>query len=72
MELGRPPLQQLRLPLLNRAWFQVLVTGAALFFAVQAAFRATDNPSFLPTLLVLGAFVVPASFVLYVYEREPV
>jgi RsiW-degrading membrane proteinase PrsW (M82 family) len=72
VELGRPPLQQLRLPLVNRAWFQVLVTGSALFFIVQAAFRATDNPSFLPTLLVLGAFVVPASFVLYVYEREPV
>jgi RsiW-degrading membrane proteinase PrsW (M82 family) len=72
VELGRPPLQQLRLPLFNRAWFQVLATGSVLFFFVQAAFRATENPSFLPTLLVLGAFVVPTSFVLYVYEREPV
>jgi RsiW-degrading membrane proteinase PrsW (M82 family) len=38
---------------------------------VHAAFLRTDNPNFVPTLLFLGAFIVPASFVLYVYEREP-
>ncbi len=72
LEMGAPAVKRFSLDVARRAWFQLLVTGTVLFFIVQGAFLATDNLNFVPTLLFLGAFVVPTSFVLYVYEREPV
>ncbi len=72
LEMGAPAVRRFSLDVARKVWFQVLVTGTVLFFIVQGAFLATDNPNFVPTLLFLGAFVVPTSFVLYVYEREPV
>lgn len=71
LELGAPAVKRFSLDIARRPWFQVLVTGTALFFIVHGAFLRTDNPNFVPTLLFLGAFVVPTAFVLYVYEREP-
>jgi protease PrsW len=72
VQLGAPAVRRFSLQIGNRAWFQVLATGTVLFFIVHAAFLRTDNPNFVPTLLLLGAFIVPTSFLLYVYEREPV
>lgn len=71
LELGAPALKRHGLDVARRPWFQVLVTGTGLFFVVHAAFLRTANPNYVPTLLFLGAFIVPTSFVLYVYEREP-
>jgi len=71
LELAAPAVKRFSLGVARRAWFQVLVTGTALFLIVHGAFLRTDNPNFVPTLLFLGAFVIPTSFVLYVYEREP-
>lgn len=34
-------------------------------------FRITQNPNFFPTVILLGALLVPVSFVAYVYERVP-
>jgi hypothetical protein len=63
LELGTPAVRRSSLSVGKRAWFQVLVTGAALFFIVHGAFLRTDNPNFVPTLIFLGAFVVPPSSV---------
>ncbi len=71
LEIGAPAVRRFSVSIGKRAWFQVLVTGTALFFVVHGAFLRTENPNFVPTLLFLGSFVVPMSFVLYVYEREP-
>ena len=53
------------------AWLPVLMVGAALFIAVQQALVITGNPTLVPTLLVLGALLVPVSFVVYVDGRNP-
>lgn len=56
----------------RRPWFQVLVSGLVLFFAVAQVARTTENPNYYPSILVLGAFLVPVSFVTWVYGRlEP-
>jgi len=56
---------------LRKGWFHTLVVGSALFIFLAWVLRNTDSSSYVPTLIVLGAFVVPVSFVMYVYDREP-
>lgn len=52
------------------AWVSVLTFGTALFAAVHRAFAATANPNFVPTLILLGALVVPAAFVTFIAQRR--
>lgn len=57
----------LRLPF--RGWFQVLVGGLILFVLLQRAIQQTHNPNYAPALLLIGAFLVPVTFVLWLYEH---
>lgn len=52
------------------AWLWLLIAGIALFEGVRQALIDTQNPNFLPSLLLLGAVVVPASFVTFIYQRR--
>jgi RsiW-degrading membrane proteinase PrsW (M82 family) len=56
----------------NQKWFQILTIGAALFFAAEQALKFTNNINFVPTVILLGAFLVPAAFVAYFYSQEQV
>ena len=49
------------------AWLIVLAAGLALFETVEHALRTTHNPNLLPSLILLGAVVVPAAFVTFIY-----
>ena len=49
-------------------WLLILIVGVALFLLTQQATIITANTNYLPTLLLLGSFVVPVSFVAYFYE----
>jgi RsiW-degrading membrane proteinase PrsW (M82 family) len=51
-------------------WFQILVGGIILFIITEQALRITGIPNLIPTVLLLGAFVVPLTFVAYFYGRE--
>jgi RsiW-degrading membrane proteinase PrsW (M82 family) len=51
-------------------WFRVFVGGALLFFAVEQALKFTGNIEFIPMVLILGAFVVPVTFVAFFYGQE--
>jgi len=57
---------------INHKWFQILTIGAALFFAAEQALKFTNNINFVPTVILLGAFLVPAAFVAYFYSQEQV
>jgi RsiW-degrading membrane proteinase PrsW (M82 family) len=48
----------------------VLVVGAALFLAVERTLVATQNPNFVPSAILLGAAIVPAAFLTFVYGRR--
>ena len=61
-----------RLHFIRSAWFRVLVSSLVLFFITQQVLRITNNPNLIPTVILLGAFVVPLAFITYIYEREPV
>jgi protease PrsW len=54
----------------SKSWFQVLITGTILFFATEYALRASGNLSWLTPVILLGALVVPVSFVTYFYGQE--
>jgi RsiW-degrading membrane proteinase PrsW (M82 family) len=51
-------------------WLVVLVSGVALFGLVYAVLRGTGNPIYIPSLLLLGAAVVPVTFITLIRELE--
>jgi len=56
----------------QRTWFLVLLSGLVLFLATDWALAATSNPNYLPTVILIGAFLVPVTFVVYTYQRVPI
>ncbi len=54
----------------RHAWIAVLVVGLGLFEAVRHTLISTDNPNFVPALILLGAGVAPATFVAFIQSRR--
>jgi protease PrsW len=57
--------------LLRRRWFQIFASGLILLFLVERALIATSSPNYVPSVILLGAFLVPVTFTTYLYERLP-
>jgi RsiW-degrading membrane proteinase PrsW (M82 family) len=57
----------MKLKFVRERWFQIFIGGILLFSVTDQGFRITGNPNFLPTLILLGAFIVPATFIAYFY-----
>src|SRR5436190_19071444 len=68
----REATMQLRSGAVGNTWIQLFLGGLAIFVIVEQALARTGNPNYIPTLLVVGAFLVPVTLVAYLYEREPV
>jgi protease PrsW len=60
-----------RTRLWRRHWFQIFVSGLVLLFLVERTLVATGDPNYIPSALLLGAFLVPITFTTYLYERLP-
>jgi RsiW-degrading membrane proteinase PrsW (M82 family) len=58
-----------KLSFVQQTWFRVLFIGLVLFGITDAALFITNNPNLAPTVIVLGAFLVPVTFVIYLYQR---
>jgi RsiW-degrading membrane proteinase PrsW (M82 family) len=58
-----------RFILLRQTWFKILLVGLVLFGITDAALFITNNPNLAPTVIVLGACLVPVTFVVYLYDR---
>ncbi len=56
--------------IINRGWVQTSLIGVALFIVVDIVLRYTENPNYIPTFIMLGAFVVPVAFAAYFYRQE--
>jgi RsiW-degrading membrane proteinase PrsW (M82 family) len=52
------------------SWLPVLVVGAVLYELVRLTLVDTGDPLFVPTLILLGAAVVPVSFVAFISGRH--
>lgn len=61
-----------RVAFIHRRWFQIFVGGSLLFVAAEQALKITGNPNFFPTVILLGAFLVPVTFIAYIYEKVAV
>jgi protease PrsW len=60
-----------QMKLLRRHWFQIFVSGLILLFLVERTLVATGDPNYVPSAILLGAFLVPVTFTTYLYERLP-
>jgi protease PrsW len=57
--------------ILRRRWFQIFVIGLVLLYLVERTLLYTQSLNYVPSVLLLGAFLVPVAFVTYLYERLP-
>jgi len=57
--------------ILRRRWLHILLSGLVLLYLVERTLIATQNPNYIPSAILLGAFLVPVTFTAYLYERLP-
>jgi protease PrsW len=55
---------------LSQRWFQVLAGGVVLFILSEQGLQLTGNLNLIPTVILVGAFVVPMTFVTYFFSAE--
>jgi RsiW-degrading membrane proteinase PrsW (M82 family) len=53
---------------LQRPWLQIVIVGTLLFVVLTRATIDTQNINLVPSVIVLGSFLIPLAFVMYVYE----
>jgi protease PrsW len=58
-----------RFVIVQQTWFKILFIGLVLFGITDAALFITNNANLAPTVIVLGAFLVPVTFTIYLYDR---
>jgi RsiW-degrading membrane proteinase PrsW (M82 family) len=54
----------------HRTWVRVFFVGLLLYFVSIALVAFTGNVTLFPTAVLLGSFMVPATFVTFLYERR--
>ncbi|MBW4442070.1 MAG: PrsW family intramembrane metalloprotease [Plectolyngbya sp. WJT66-NPBG17] len=54
----------------RNAWLRVLLAGFSLYIISIVLVVVTGNPNLFPTMILLGNFLVPITFVAYLYERQ--
>ena len=62
----QPPVPLVR----QNAWIKVLSTAAVFYVLLLVAYLLTDNSNLIPTLVMVGNFMVPVTFVAFLYERR--
>jgi RsiW-degrading membrane proteinase PrsW (M82 family) len=53
----------------GRQWLRVLVGGLLLWVATVVVTFATANTNLVPTIILLGSFLVPVTFVVYAFQH---
>ena len=54
----------------RRMWLRIFLVGLALWVATVVVTFLTGNPNLIPTLVLLGSFLVPVTFVAWAFERR--
>jgi len=60
---------QIRPPKAN-GWLRALITGFILYIASTVLLFLTQNPNLFPTVVMIGSFLVPVTYVTFFYERR--
>jgi protease PrsW len=53
-----------------RPWLRIFVSGLTLWLLTVMVIFLTHNPNLVPTLVLLGSFLVPVTFVAWAFERR--
>lgn len=56
-------------PMIRRVWWRVLLIGLVLYAITADLLISTGNPNLIPTVIMLGAFLVPVVYVVFLYEN---
>jgi RsiW-degrading membrane proteinase PrsW (M82 family) len=54
----------------RRPWLRVFLVGLALWAAAVVVTFITQNPNLVPTVVLLGSFLIPVTFVTWAFERR--
>ena len=54
----------------RRTWLRIFLVGLALWVATVVVIFLTGNPNLIPTLVLLGSFLVPVTFVAWAFGRR--
>src|SRR3954451_10164931 len=54
----------------RRPWLRIFLIGLALWIATVVIVFLTGNPNLIPTLVLLGSFLVPVTFVAWAFGRR--
>ncbi|SBT54886.1 PrsW family intramembrane metalloprotease [Micromonospora narathiwatensis] len=54
----------------RRPWLRIFWVGLVLWLATVVVVFATGNPVLVPTLVLLGSFLVPVTFVVWAFQRR--
>ena len=54
----------------RRTWLRMFLTGLVLWILTVVVTFVTGNPNLVPTLVLLGSFLVPVSFVVWAFGRR--
>lgn len=52
------------------SWWRVLLVGFFFYFASLAALILTGNPVLFPTVVMVGSFMIPITYVAFFYDRR--
>jgi RsiW-degrading membrane proteinase PrsW (M82 family) len=54
----------------RRTWLRVFGVGLVLWVLSAVVIYTTGNPNLIPTLVLLGSFLIPVTFVVWAFERR--
>jgi RsiW-degrading membrane proteinase PrsW (M82 family) len=54
----------------SSAWWKVLLVGAVFYVISLGALILTSNPNLFPTVVMIGSFLVPVTYVAFFYEHR--
>lgn len=57
-------------PAKRNSWWRVLLTGVLFYFASLLALLLTGNPNLFPTVVMVGGFMIPVTYVAFFYDRR--
>lgn len=69
VDTNRPGAREGRPQRSRRSWLGIFVGGLALWVATVLVTFATQNSNLIPTIILLGSFLVPVTFVTYAFSH---
>ena len=68
--MSAPDITQAMSPLVSKhLWWLVLIVGCAVWLVAAVVTALTDDVILVPTILVLGSFLIPATVVMFALSR---